>query len=799
MKRILFLAASLFLGCYSQAQPLQPMQMEIYDPFGVASIHPASVTSDASGNTYLSTEYPSHYSGVMKLAPNGNILWQKKLPYMFSPNEHWMKVDEQNIVHKADGLYVATSAQSCSACSNVSRFLSKCDPSTGTFAWHLEYLATDDQGSKSIILKAPVGVYWIHGTHVFNISPSGTVLFVKRLNTTVTSAVSTPDGTVYLSCNDWSTGNAIAIMYPSGHIARSWMITDGSGTLSTPDQIAYDNGNIFLNYGGYGSGPSCMIKMDTLGTILASKKWTNPVSGGGSMGSSTAGGTYIIYKNRIVYSHGSAGGPILNFVRLNTFSVMDMNLNELQTFCYPHYSTYDGGYVYTMGPFNNSPEVMNINNNMLQIFGNKGESSFKSVNFMRLDSTLMFKGCGLIPDTLLGYSSFPLTAATSNITDTAVTAPVNSIFPSTSTSGYLSSRNDLSIDSIPTMPVYCGQCNSAALAFTSGDAAVVYYDWGAATGGQTSNPAVNLCPGLYHLTVMDNYGCKDTASFPIQTTPPPSMGLCLTTVDTTSSFNVLLWEKPVSTTLAGFNIYREITTNNFQVVGFVPYDSLSEYNDSLANPNITNYRYKITALDTCGFESEQSDFHSTIHLQLLGSGNMQWTLYDIEHQPNPVSFYNIYRDNLSDGNWTLLTGSLPGTNSTYTDLNYTLYPAASYRVDVNWGLSCTPTRATVNTSRSNIKHNGLAIGITEAAMNNAWTMQPNPATNDLNIKLSNLLGKATLRINNLLGQTVFEMSLPESSSSTTELNVDVSSFAKGIYTVSVENEQQTSRKKLVVN
>ncbi len=469
-----------------------------------------------------------------------------------------------------------------------------------------------------------------------------------------------------------------------------------------------------------------------------------------------------------------------------------MNLNLIETFCFPHYSTFLGTNFPTMtAP--NSPEIMNINYNHLQIFGSKGETNMISGNFLRIDSSLTFKNCQKFSiDSLPGFTNYTISSSLDTVTSAPLSFIANNVFLPNSNLNYNSERDDLAISSISNSTVYCGECSSTALALTSGETAVVYYNWGTQSGNQTNNPATNLCPGNYNLVISDNYGCKDSTAFDITAAAPVSTNLCLTTVDSLSTHNILVWEKPVSSVIAGFNIYREITTNNFQFLAYVDYDSLSEYHDLNANPNITNYRYKLTTVDTCGFESTPSDYHSTIHLQLLGNGNMQWTLYDIENQGNPVSFYNVYRDNLGDGNWTLLTGSLPGTNSTYTDINYTGYPNAKYRVDVNWSVSCTSTRATINTTRSNIKSNAL-VGINEQTLSTTVSIYPNPATSSVTLNFLNYTEAIKVTFYNSLGQAV----LLHTMNSPTE-TIDIQQLAKGVYTIESSNHSGKVFNKLVI-
>lgn len=315
----------------------------------------------------------------------------------------------------------------------------------------------------------------------------------------------------------------------------------------------------------------------------------------------------------------------------------------------------------------------------------------------------------------------------------------------------------LSVSLPSTTPVYCG--GNVLLSSTSnytGQGAV--YNWLPANGlNSTSVPAPVASPTgntTYSVTLsLPSTGCSAaTASTNVTISNPDSLDICLVTVDSaTGNHNIIVWSKPASTVTDSFYIYREITTNNFQKVGAVAYDSLSEFHDYSANPNATGYRYKITVLDTCGLESSKSLWHNTIHLQYLGSGNLQWSAYDIEMLGTPVVSYNIYRDDNSTGTFNLI-GSTPAAQTTFTDVNFSSYPNASYRTDVTWGVSCTPTRGAINTSRSNIKTNSVS-GIAEKSEINP-RIYPNPFNDALTLDLDKAANSCTLEITNTLGQVI---------------------------------------------
>jgi hypothetical protein len=345
-------------------------------------------------------------------------------------------------------------------------------------------------------------------------------------------------------------------------------------------------------------------------------------------------------------------------------------------------------------------------------------------------------------------------------------------------------------------------CSGSSSFLTAGGASS--YAWSANAGSATTS-SVSVSPAVtttYTVTGTDLNSCVNTATLAVHVLVPPTQDLCLVTVDSAlSNHNILYWEKPIVLDIDSFRIYREVTTAVYAYVASVHYDSLSEYHDYAADPNVTSYKYKLSVIDTCGNESDLSVYHNTIHLQNLGSGNLQWTLYEIEGAANPVVFYRVLRDDLGTGCCFLpISSTIPGGNSTYTDVAYASFPSANYRVDVTWGITCSPTRTTVNTTRSNIKGNGFSIGMLEALLDDAVSVYPNPASNNVTIELNQLSEEAVVKIMNVVGQVVEEKVLtPSASGSRTVQQFDMSTHAKGVYTISVETKGAKIFRKLVLN
>jgi hypothetical protein len=359
---------------------------------------------------------------------------------------------------------------------------------------------------------------------------------------------------------------------------------------------------------------------------------------------------------------------------------------------------------------------------------------------------------------------------------------------------YNISQPELLTASVVTTGVTCGNIDGTATAVPAGGNTSFTYMW--SPGGQTTQTAAALNTGTYTVTVTDNKGCIATASTTLSSTTDPQE-ICMVTVDPASTHNIIYWEKPAVSNIDSFMIYREDVANVYTLIGSVSYDSLSEYHDFGADPNTTTKRYKISVLDNCGGESVLSNFHNTIYIVDNGSGQFTWNpLYTIENSANPVNNYRLMRDDNNSGSWNQVAITA-GTQNTLVDPNYASYPNGSWYVETVWGITCDPARATVNTTRSNIKQS-FAIGIDAVSVLSAVSVYPNPANENVTIVLPASRSNIHLQILNSVGQVVFS-DVIEASNASSVNNVTTSSFAKGIYTIVVKGDRHMTIKKLVIN
>ncbi|MGZ4034859.1 MAG: T9SS type A sorting domain-containing protein [Bacteroidia bacterium] len=224
------------------------------------------------------------------------------------------------------------------------------------------------------------------------------------------------------------------------------------------------------------------------------------------------------------------------------------------------------------------------------------------------------------------------------------------------------------------------------------------------------------------------------------------------------------------------------------------------YFPNTGDPNAGTYRYKIQILDSLGNYSPLSPYHNTIYFN-KSFGTFTWNDYQIEGQSIPIAgliTYDLWRDDNSTGAWHQVN-SVTGSQETQTDVGWTaaLDSTASWRVMTTWTIGCTPTRASINTTRSNIKHSAsiVPMGIAQNVLNQAVSVYPNPANDQVTIEISDSkLKNSYVRFYNMMGQVIYQTEIITSNSV-----INVSSFAKGIYTVGIENNGNKVFKKLIIN
>ncbi|GAJ09623.1 unnamed protein product, partial [marine sediment metagenome] len=109
----------------------------------------------------------------------------------------------------------------------------------------------------------------------------------------------------------------------------------------------------------------------------------------------------------------------------------------------------------------------------------------------------------------------------------------------------------------------------------------------------------------------------------------------MVTVSETSGDNLIIWEKKSKGPILAYNVYRESSAAGiYDKLATIPYDDLSVFVDTVADPTVQAYLYRITAVDTAENETDADlcSPHKTIHLLVstnpeLNSTQLEWDRY----------------------------------------------------------------------------------------------------------------------------------------------------------------------------
>ena len=219
-----------------------------------------------------------------------------------------------------------------------------------------------------------------------------------------------------------------------------------------------------------------------------------------------------------------------------------------------------------------------------------------------------------------------------------------------------------------------------------------------------------------------SYDCMISNVCGADTTEPANLymapQICMVTVDSSTGQNLVVWEKESTAPILAYNIYREsVAAGIYDHMVSMPYDDLSQFVDTVADPTAQAYIYKITATDMEGSETDIDLCrpHKTIHLLVstnpeLNTTQLAWDRYYGFEYPS----YTIYRSD--DG------VSFDSIHSISANLNSWTDPEASdgdhfYRIAVRKPQPCTPVggkkkvgTGPYNHSLSNLDDNKLKAG-----------------------------------------------------------------------------------------
>lgn len=291
--------------------------------------------------------------------------------------------------------------------------------------------------------------------------------------------------------------------------------------------------------------------------------------------------------------------------------------------------------------------------------------------------------------------------------------------------------------------------------------------------------------GIYTQSFQAVNGCDSIVTLNLTLVGNSSLpqSVCVVGIDSLTNRNRIVWERPLSQMIDSFYVYKETSvSNNYVKIGSTSYSDLCVFIDQNSNPSVQAERYKISILDTCGFESILSDFHKTIHLTINSGVGGAWNLIWSHYEGLSYNSYNIYRGS-TPSDMTLLTTIQSNLNS-YTDLtppNGYVY----YQVEIVNPNNCDPAKSiNYSTSRSNIASNDLSsiVKLSENSIN----IFPVPTIDNITVKSEfEIVGMNYILVDNM-GKII-----REGVFNTNQEIINLEEVVNGIYFLEVENSIRT--------
>jgi hypothetical protein len=292
------------------------------------------------------------------------------------------------------------------------------------------------------------------------------------------------------------------------------------------------------------------------------------------------------------------------------------------------------------------------------------------------------------------------------------------------------------------------------------------------------NPLASVTePTRFSVSVSTKNGCNALAEAfvsPQGITNSPQ--ICMVSVGANNR-NIILWSESESQAIDSLIIYRESIYQSglYELIGKLEFSAPSFFMDSSSNALVQSNRYKIAYKDICGFQTDLSSEHKTMHLNInMGMGNA-WNLIWEEYEGFAVGSYLIYRgtsrDNLS------MIGSTNEGSTSYTDFSA---PAGDvyYQIEVIPPSLCGSLKSDAYTSsRSNISTNTSPSEIAGVGEHGEPAVYPNPASDIIYFRFISPQS-SSISLYNLQGMEVLNGFI-------TEEGFDISSLSMGIYFVKV--------------
>lgn len=323
--------------------------------------------------------------------------------------------------------------------------------------------------------------------------------------------------------------------------------------------------------------------------------------------------------------------------------------------------------------------------------------------------------------------------------------------------------------------------------FLQAGAAVQTISW---SSGENTEDISMKAAGNYVCTLTDDANCHAVKGWNIPIVSPQAQPICVVTVDSVTSTNLVVWEDVQPIGIHHYNIYRETSVQGeYILIDTVEATNTSLFNDVVASPLARSWSYKISAVNGCNTEGPLSAQHRTMHLSAIDAGGSQTQISWNAYEGTAYSNFVLWR--YTDANLWEEVAIVPVTQTSYTDNTDFATAGLDYMVELDLDEQCTALvykAQDFNTTRSNKDKGNFILGQGTGDSNNdvnellldQMQVYPNP-TSDLLTITQTQNNAMTVRCIDLSGKVLNVYTL---SGVSNQLNI--SGLENGTYLIEIE-------------
>jgi hypothetical protein len=310
------------------------------------------------------------------------------------------------------------------------------------------------------------------------------------------------------------------------------------------------------------------------------------------------------------------------------------------------------------------------------------------------------------------------------------------------------------------------------------------------SSGETSEDISMKPAATYVCTLTTDANCHAVKGWNIPIVAPELQPICVVTVDSVTSTNLVVWEDVQSIGIHHYNIYRETSVQGeYILIDTVEATNTSLFNDVVASPIARSWSYKISAVNGCNVEGPLSAQHRTMHLSAIQSGTTQTQISWNAYEGTAYSNFVLWR--YTDANLWEEVAVLPTNQVSYVDNIDFSTPGLDYVVELDLDEQCTALKYMAqdfNTTRSNKDKGNFILGQGTGDSNNdvnellldQMQVYPNPASDLLTITQTQ---NASLKVRclDLSGKVLNTFELKGISN-----QINISGLENGAYLIEIE-------------